>query len=277
MTRFYYPISGCRFSGTNSQMVDGIMVRNLEEVEFLIIEKSHFIDDLHMEFVLNPPVFCVFDGSGTDPGTYLQEAQNVIRALRLSAPGAIADVDEMMTYVRAGSLNIRDPRLCGRAFYQAETAMSLTTTLCSQATLIGTALRDFNKDRMFPEIDIAEQMFQASYRLAGAGDAERFLLLFSAIEAMFGRNQERHLATLPWPSAAQAASFSGLRPIRNFLAHGKTRQVEVASALEDCIRLLLREAIFAAAQGLQPAEAVGHRLIEYIRRHGFRFAPTYDG
>jgi hypothetical protein len=257
--------------------IAGLTVSRIDYRDFIMIEKSQFADDLVDVFVYNRvPFYCIFSNYDVDEKVgqvrYHLRAQAVLRLARslwLLKEGTLYNPLQFIHYKRTGSLNQRDPNSFGRLAYALKSEYELSREELPVLEGIYYALACFDDARNSREIEIAEQLFIATYNPALTAPTEKFLLLLGSLEALVEDRVER-LVKARWLTREQRKLLEQFRRYRNGIAHGKQTLSgdEQVKTLRDIVRCLLRQAFVRILQDPTGENVVGDKLIDDLMQLG---------
>jgi hypothetical protein len=252
--------------------IAGLTISRIDFHEFRIIEKSQFADDLQDVFAYNRvPFYCIFSSYNLDEELArlrsplrAQAVLRLTRALWLLKEGRLYNPLDFITYKRTGSMNERDTKSFGRLGYSAGRGYELSREEVPVLEGIFYALATFDEARVSQAIDMAENLFMATYNPALIGATDPFLLLLGSLEALAGDRVER-LMKASWITSDQRKLLQQFRKYRNGIAHGKlAAEYKQVTALREIVRCLLREALVRILQEPTAADAVGEELVDRL-------------
>jgi len=258
--------------------------------ECLMLEKSQYMDDLEWVFVSGkPPYFMIFsdpyirndDEQQLEYFSYKSSlaAKRVVRALRLLHDTELWDPSDFISYMRAGSLNQRNPSIFGRWPFEVQPNLILNDHDIVDLDNFYDGVKFYDEFRNDIAIDRAEILFSASYSLGHTNEVLKTLPLWASLEILTGNNLDM-IASASWVDKETSAFLENFREIRNHMAHG--REIDdflLATALKvlrNLIRILLVEAIRLRIQDPKSENIVGKFLVEKVCKDDFVTRPVWD-
>ncbi len=165
-------------------------------------------------------------------------------ALRLSREETFLEPTEFIAYRRSQGVNVRDPRIYGRTAYELTTIAEITDSELAHLEGLYEALEVFAHFRRHSTVDVAIQLFSASYDQAALEGRDRLLLLVAALEAMTD-GKGGPLRSIRWQDEEVTAFLRKYRRTRNALVHeGAVENVEAHIILmRRIVRSLICEGI----------------------------------
>ncbi len=249
----------------------GIFLTRLEYQDWILLEKSQFIDDLEGSFVRHPPYFCVFGSSDPDVSEEVEDYRTeerrfivtrLIRSLRLLLSNEIYNSLEFISYKRKGSLISRDPNKYGRLSYSIGKMYTLTNDDLPMLENVINSLMIFDIHRTSPTVFFAELLFNQSFDVSFQSELEKSLVLLGAIDALIGVAKVPKIIPIFVDEPEMAEFLSRYRNLRNMIAHGKTMNTNGAVVyLRRIARILLCEAIAYIIENPSKKDVTGDALV----------------
>jgi hypothetical protein len=258
-------------SGTSdAYRVSGVLLSRIPFVDWHLLEKSKFTDDLVDVYAMRrPPYFFIFADPGapeSDEASNLlmwQRRQVVARltlALRMATDQAVPDPLDFTSYNRRGPTNTRYNSRMGRSGYSYRPEISIDDALDDWETVVE-ALEFVQCFRRVVPLSRSLALYHQSFDALLPDEATRRLLLHSAIEVLCG-SQIGRLAEISWDDGDLAETVRLRKSNRNSLAHGAGGQGVSLQNLRRLSRLLLVEAIRLAVLAPNVGAEWSHVLIE---------------
>jgi hypothetical protein len=208
--------------------IAGLRITKLSYQEWNVIEKSTFISDMQSVYAYDRlPLFCVFSGTELDADDTAvmqrtrqrgEAVRRLVLALRLSREAQVLEPTEFIAYRRSQGLNVRDPRIYGREAYELTTTVEIADSDLPHLEGLYEALEVFAHFRRPSAVDVAIQLFSASYDQAAVEGRDRMLLLVAALEAMTD-GKGGPLRSIRWQDAEITAFLRKYQRTRNALVH----------------------------------------------------------